>query len=251
MKITFENIDIMGHIVNENNLYKHFHYPEMLIRHDSNFIKFKRMPTLTEFEETVDYLTGFHKSKGQNHIKFYLPENKKPSTELSIHFKENEYEIGFLELYSIEPNLFPHIEKSPDIEIESVTEKNLETFLSLKYEQDLKFGEAFAKHKRKLSKRLFDDSGVMQIIAYYKGEPAGSVDVIIKKETAEIDSLDVNESLRRIGIGSRLQKFVMEAFHDKTIILVADGEDTAREMYRKQNYKYHGFNYEILKIFND
>ncbi|WP_249871519.1 GNAT family N-acetyltransferase [Oceanobacillus saliphilus] len=248
-KLTFENIDTIGHMIDENTLYKHYHYPEMLIRYDSNFIDFKRVPTWNEFEQTAAFLMEFHKRKGQNHIKFYLPENKKPSTELLIYFKEKEYEIGFLELYSIEPNLFPPIEENPDIKIEFVTDKSLETFLLLKYEQDLQFGEAFAKYNHSLNKRLFKDAGVKQIIAYYKGNPAGSVDVIIKDETAEMDSLDVNETLRKKGIGSRLQKFVMEAFHDKTIILVADGEDTAREMYRKQNYQYHGFKYEILKIF--
>ncbi len=89
------------------------------------------------------------------------------------------------------------------------------------------------------------------MLALYKGNPAGSVDIIIEKDTAEIDGLVVDEDFQKKGIGSRLQKFVMENFHDKTIILVADGEDTPREMYRRQNYQYHGFKYHAQKVFED
>ena len=88
----------------------------------------------------------------------------------------------------------------------------------------------------------------MQIMAYYQGLPAGAVDVIIAEETAEIDGLSVKEAFQKKGIGSRLQRFVMDTFADKTIILVADGEDTPREMYQKQNYQYLGFQYEIQKV---
>ena len=88
-------------------------------------------------------------------------------------------------------------------------------------------------------------------MAFYKGSPAGYVDVIISNETVEIDNLTVDESFQKKGIGSRLQKFVMESFPEKIVILVADGEDTPREMYKKQNYQYHGFKYETQKIYQD
>lgn len=67
------------------------------------------------------------------------------------------------------------------------------------------------------------------MIAFYKGKAAGSVDVIIKESTAEIDGLMVHEDFQKKGIGSRLQKSVMDQFKDKTIVLVADGEDTQRK----------------------
>ncbi|WP_040373640.1 GNAT family N-acetyltransferase, partial [Peribacillus psychrosaccharolyticus] len=68
---------------------------------------------------------------------------------------------------------------------------------------------------------------------------------------AEIDGLTVDENFRNKGIGSKLQEFVMETFPEKLVILIADGEDTAREMYKKQNYQYHGFKYEAQKIYQD
>lgn len=250
-QITFDDIYTLGEIVTENDLYRHFHYPEMLTRYDSNFIEFKNLPSLTEFKEAENYLRDFHMKNGQKHVKFYFPANEKPSKELIGYVTNNEYEIGFLELYAIQPKHFPSVRIHPDIEIQVVTEKSLETLLNLKYQHDLQFGSEFAKQKSELIIRQFKDPNILQILAFYKGAPAGYVDVIVSKETAEIDNLTVDEKFQRKGIGSRLQKFVMESFPDKMVILVADGEDTPREMYQKQNYQYLGFQYEVQKIYQD
>lgn len=250
-KITFENIYAAGYIIDENNHYKHVHYPEMLVRYDSNFIEFKTMPTINEFKKAATYLRGFHLQKGQKHVKFYFPANEKPSTMLMEYFKELEYEVGYLELYAIKPNEFPNVIASQDVEVQVVTEGNLDTFLELQYQQDLQFGEEFAKQKVDMHKRNFDDPKLLQIMAYYTGIPAGSVDIIIADNTAEIDGLTVLDAYQRKGIGSRLQRSVMDKFPDKTIILVADGEDTPRNMYRRQGYQYLGFKYEVQKVYHE
>ncbi|RDW16198.1 GNAT family N-acetyltransferase [Oceanobacillus chungangensis] len=246
--ITFADIHIIGDVITEKELYKQIHYPELLNRYDSNFIQFKRMPSLEEFIGAANYLRAFHLERGQKHVKFYLPANEKPSKELLDYLKEKSYEAGFLELYAIDPEAFPSVDVNPDIDIQTVKADNFSTYLELQYQADLQFGKEYAKQKINLYKRHFNDPTMMQIIAYYQGEPAGSVDVIIADETAEIDGLSVKEVFQKKGIGTRLQQFVMNKFANKTIILVADGEDTPREMYRRQNYHYVGFQYEIQKI---
>lgn len=35
--------------------------------------------------------------------------------------------------------------------------------------------------------------------------------------------------------------------NERPVILVADGEDTAKDMYLRQGYVYQGFKYHILK----
>jgi len=250
-QITFENIFTLGNIVSENTHYRHFHYPEMLIRYDSNFIEFKRLPSLTEFKKVEEYLRDYHQKRGQKHVKFYLPANIKPAGELNAYLTNMGYEIGFLELYAILPNHFPPVRSNPDIDIQMVTEKNLEVLIHLKYKNDLEFGSEFARQKTDLIKRQFDDQNIQQVLAFYKGSPAGYLDIIISDETVEIDELTVDVMFRNKGIGSRLQKFVMDSFPKKTVILVADGEDTPREMYKKQNYAYLGFKYEIQKVYQD
>ncbi|MDC3412302.1 GNAT family N-acetyltransferase [Aquibacillus sp. 3ASR75-11] len=250
-QITFEEIYTLGNIAAENAHYRHFHYPEMLIRYDSNFIEFKTLPSLTEFKEVEKYLRDYHLKRGQKHVKFYFPTNIKPTGELTAYLTDMGYEIGFLELYAIQPKDFPSVRNNPDIEIQVVTDKNLKVLLDLQYTNDLEFGSEFAKQKADLIKRQFEDQDIQQVLAFYKGSPAGYVDVIISNETVEIDNLTVDESFRNKGIASRLQKFVMDSFPEKVVILVADGEDTPREMYKKQNYKNQGFKYEAQKIYQD
>ncbi|MFZ3578841.1 GNAT family N-acetyltransferase [Virgibacillus sp. DJP39] len=250
-KITFENIYTLGHNIFENDLYKHFHYPEMLVRYDSNFIEFKEIPSLTDFKDAEFFLRDFHVSKGQKHVKFYFPDNEKPTEALVKYLKGSGYDFGHMELYVIQPRHFPSVDPHQDIEVRDVTVDNFETYLTLQYQQDSKFGEEFAKGKVNLYKQNLTDPNFHQIMAYFKGVPAGSVEIIIAEDTAEIDGLDVMEQFQKKGIGSRLQKSVMDSFPDKTVILVADGDDTPREMYKRQGYTYQGFKYEAQKIYTD
>jgi GNAT superfamily N-acetyltransferase len=248
MKITFDNIFIHSHIAAENRLYKHYHFPEMLSRYDSNYIEFKIFPTLEELKEAEGYLQEFHRKNGQKHVKFKFPVNEKIPSELVNYLNQKNYDIGFLELYAIEPKQFPEVKDHPDIEVQIVTEQNLKAFLALQYQQDIVFGSHFANQKVELNKTIFEDPSFMQLLALYKGTPAGAVDVILSEDTVEIDNLGVDEAFQRKGIGSRLQKFVMDTFHDKTVILVADGQDTPKEMYKRQNYQYLGFQYYTQKV---
>lgn len=248
-QISFKHIHQPGHIVIENSLYKHIHYPEMLLMYDNNFIEFKKMPSIAEFKEAANYLRAFHLKNGQNHVKFKFPDNERLTKELTDFLDEECYAIGFNELYIIEPHQFTVVKDDPNIEIVPVTIENLEEFLELQYEFDLEFGTNFADQKRDIHRKKLADNHFLQILAYYKGKPAGSVDVIITNDTAEIDSFSVVESHQRKGIGSRIQSYIMNEFSDRTIILVADGEDTPRDMYKKQNYQCLGYKYEVQKVF--
>lgn len=248
MQITFENIYIHSHVVVENNLYKQFHFPEMLSRYDSNYIEFKTFPKLDEFKHAEGYLRDYHLRNGQKHVKFKFPVDEKIPVELVNYLNQEEYDIGFLELYAIQPIQFPEVKDNPDIEVQIVTEHNLKAFLTLQYLQDIVFGSNFANQKVELNKRIFEDPNFMQLLALYKGTPAGVVDVIISKDTAEIDNLGVDETFQKKGIGSKIQKFVMDTFEDKTVILVADGQDTPKEMYKRQNYQYLGYQYYTQKV---
>ncbi|WHX98400.1 GNAT family N-acetyltransferase [Neobacillus sp. DY30] len=248
MQITFENIHKHTHLIAENELYQHYHFPEMLSRYDSNYIEFKTFPTLEELKSAERYLRDFHRKNGQKHVKFKFPSYEKIPADLVNYLNQVNYDIGFLELYSIDPKQFPDVKDHPDIKVQMVTEKNLKAFLALQYQQDIVFGSNFANQKVELNKQIFEDPNVMQLLALYKGTPAGAVDVIISEDTAEIDNLGVDEAFQRKGIGSRIQKFVMDTFHDKTVILVADGQDTPKDMYKKQNYQYLGFQYYTQKV---
>lgn len=44
-----------------------------------------------------------------------------------------------------------------------------------------------------------------------------------------------------------MQSFVGKLAGDRPVMLVADGEDTVKDMYLKQGYVYRSFRYQVLK----
>lgn len=246
--ITFEKINHYGETVFENELYIHNHNPEMLLMYDCNYLQFKKNPSLSEFIHAEHYLRAFHQKHHQKHLKFYFPENETIFPEVREYLSHSNYQTGRLELYWIQPNDFPIVKVAPVITIQPVTMDNIDIFLKLQYELDYKFGLGYAEQRQAQHKRNFQSSSFQQLIAFYKGTLAASVDLIISDDIVEIDGLIVLDDFQRKGIGSGLQRYVMDHYSDKTVILVASGEDTPREMYRKQNYQFQSYIYEVMKV---
>lgn len=248
-EISFNDTFTLGKVVNENTVFRHIHYPQMLSRYDSNLIEFKQYPSLSEFKKVEAYLKDFQIKKGLDYLKFSFPANIELTSELGAYLKDQAYGKSFIELYAIEPSRFPVVKRNLAIDVQKVTQENLETLVEMKYRNDLEFGHDFASEKKDLTRRQFDHPSIQQVLAFYHGKPAGYVDLIVSQNTVEIDDLTVEPIFQRKGIGSLIQGFVMDTYPNHTVILIADGEDTPREMYRKQNYQYRGFKYEILQLF--
>ena len=247
-KVTYSNIHKEGNQIKETTNWIHIHNAEMLLQYDSNYIQFKAMPTIMEFELVEEYLKESHQRTGQKHLKFIFPENQKFTKELLDHIVRNlHYDVGLTELYAIDPSEFPALSHIEEILIKEVTEDNFEDYLQLEYNQDLEYGIDFAKGKTEIYRKNFKNPQFLQVIAYYKGKAAGALEVIIADKTVEIDGIFVIEAYQRKGIAARMQKMVMDLFPNKTIILLAAGEDTPKEMYKMQNYQKQGFQYEALK----
>ncbi len=82
---------------------------------------------------------------------------------------------------------------------------------------------------------------IKRLVAYSNNEPIGVVDVIESENYIELDGFGVLEQFRHQGIGSTMQSITSEyaiSRDHKPVILVADGEDTAKDMYAKQGYVY-------------
>ena len=68
------------------------------------------------------------------------------------------------------------------------------------------------------------------------------MDVIVTDETVEIDGFGVLEDYRHKGIGTTMQSYGGHLAGSRPVILVADGDDTAKDMYIKQGYIFKAFN---------
>ena len=205
------------------------------------------MPTLQQFQETEAYLKQYHLDRGQKFLKFVFPQDTELPVEMINEVITRGYEISFNEMYAIRPNLFSIAKNTTDVSVAYVTKETLPQYLEFQYEDALQWGEKYAFDKQNMLIWDFHEQRKKQVVALHSGKVIGSVDVIVKKDTVELDQFYVLPSHQRQGIGSRLQQFVMNEFADKLMILVTDGEDTAREMYVKQGYQYIGKQYSVLK----
>lgn len=243
---SFKDIETDGKILNETNRYIHYQTLDKRIQYDSNKIVYKQMPDLDTFKYDEKMLKEVHQKNDQPFLKFVFLENETLSTELRDYLKAQGYETGWLELYVNDDKDFES-DENKDIEVVQTTEENIVDFLNVSYEQDIAYGKDYAELKVELNKAQLHTDNPIQVLSYYKGKPAGLLLIWMNEQYVELDSFAVREAYRRLGIGTKMQHFVAQIAKDKPIILVADGEDTAKEMYKRQGYIYSGFQYETLK----
>lgn len=245
MNLTFSNIYNPGIIEKESSNFSHLAFMEVPEMYDGNFIKWKAMPALETLKQVESYMKETHLARGQKHVKFVFPQDEKIPDVLVAYLTEQQYDIGLLEMYTINPKTFP-TDVSSSAQVQFISEEMLEAYCNIHYEEAKQWGESYALSKRELLKKDYRDQRKQQIIALVDGEIVGSVDVIVREQTAEIDNFFVLPAFQKQGIGSKIQQFVMQHYAEKTIILVADGEDTPKDMYVKQGYRFIGFQYNAL-----
>lgn len=246
MNTTFDQIKKLGKLIAEDQHSKQYHDEVMLTRYDSNYLEFKQMPTVSEFQEGEHKLRTFHELYDQTHVKFKFPPNEVIPAQLLSYFEQEKYAVSFLELYFIEASKFKSDEHH-SVQIEQVTTDNIEVFLKLNYDEDIHYGQQFAQSKQHYLRNSLHRRNEKLLIAFFEGVPAGSVVLYENEESIEIDNIFVTLAMQRKGVGTQIQREIMQMNPTKTIILVADGEDTARLMYQKQGYTFAGFQFEALK----
>ncbi|WP_281512207.1 GNAT family N-acetyltransferase [Mammaliicoccus vitulinus] len=244
--VSFIDIVTDGDILNETDRYIQYHTLNKRIQYDSNKIVYKVMPDLNTFKKDEQMLKTLHEQHKQPFLKFVFPENHSIDSELERYLKENGYEYSWIELYINVDKDF--VSKDNDnIDVVTTNEDNLVDFLNVSYEYDKKYGTDYAELKIEVSKNQLYEDNPVQVLSYYQGKPVGTLLIWNHEKYVELDSFAVREPYRKLGIGSKMQAFVADFAQDKLIILVADGEDTAKDMYKKQGYVYSGYQYEALK----
>lgn len=246
--VGFELINTYGQVVEENEHYSFYHLEEVKNRYDSNFMKLREMPKRGEFEQLVAELRSLAVRYGNEHGKIVFPEGVKPSTELVAAAKELGFEWSFLELYEVKPQEF--IEGSCcarlELQVGWISPELVDKYELMHYEDKVQWGENYARAILAFKKGLIERAEISIVVALLNGELVGSADVICGEQFVEIDDFIVKPNYQKQGIGTAIQQFVMQEAGERTVILVADGEDTPREMYKRQGYRFVTFQYAAL-----
>lgn len=220
--------------------------PEEPLVYDTNKWIYKRMPTFNSWKLDMAYQQFMHKQQGSSHLAFTFPENENLDQQWLDEIKALEFELGIMELYAIEPQ---HIHQAinSEIDVTIVNDETLEDYIAIYRRFAEPYGLAYAQESIQMIRNQFPQENKLRILAY-KGEvPVGILDLIVSASAMEIDGFGVLDEYQRQGIGSVMQSFVAQIAKDKTIILIADGEDSAKDMYIKQGYIFISYCYQILK----
>ncbi|MEL0537865.1 GNAT family N-acetyltransferase [Staphylococcus debuckii] len=247
VQLSMDLIDETGEIAFQDDVKTVYLTPEEPLTYYSNKWVYHEMPEFEQWLKDAETQLQQHHAQGSHHLMFTFPENTELSLTFQDYLEKESYELGLMEMYAIEAGALKG--KIPDtLEIEWVNEDNLDDYLSIHRTFAIQFGEDYAdESERTIRKNFQDEQQVKRIVVYYQNQPVGSLDAIETEQTLEIDSFGVIESMRRQGIGRAMQAFVAAYAEDKPIILVADGEDTAKDMYIKQGYTFISYRYQILK----
>lgn len=245
--LSMDLIDESGTIFHQDNRRTIYLTEDQPLTYHTNKWVYHEMPEFDEWQKDMEMQKTQHEAQGSHHLAFTFPENTELSQTFLDYLEKEGYQLGILEMYAIEAqNLKGDMPKSLDIKW--VTHENLNDYLKVYRYFAEEYGTDYADEVIESIKREFESSSkVKRIVAYQDYEPIGSVDIIETTSTIEIDSFGVLASMRNQGIGRAMQAFIANYAEDKPIILVADGEDTAKDMYVKQGYTYISYCYQVLK----
>lgn len=246
MAISMANIFQEGKIFSDDQIKTIYLTPEEPLVYDANKWVYKEMPTIKDWKQHMEMQQSLHRQQYSDHLAFTFPENTPLSQAWLDEIKDCGFELGCMELYAIESQ---NIRRSQNnhVEVKFVTDQNLEDYIAIYRQFSEPFGLEYAEESIRVIRDQFHYESKSRIIAYENNIPVGILDLIITNKTVEIDGFGVLENFQRRGIGQTMQSFVADVSDDKVIILIADGEDSAKHMYIKQGYIFISYCYQILK----
>ncbi|WP_214548690.1 GNAT family N-acetyltransferase [Staphylococcus pseudintermedius] len=249
MEVQMSDIYSEGDIYSKDDDVTIYMTPTTPLTYDNNKWVYHQMPDVTQFKEDMKRQQSLHADHGVlTHLKFEFPENVKPNIDIMQLLRAEGFQVGNLELYMIEAADLRQL-TGPSLEIEPVTIKNMADYMHVYEPLSIQFGADYIKESAQaLLTNLKKDTRALQpYIAYENAQPIGIMNVIETERTVELDGFAVAEAARGRGVGSRMQAFMGGIARERPVILVADAEDTAREMYMKQGYTFVSFQYSALK----
>ncbi|EPD48061.1 hypothetical protein HMPREF1208_02102 [Staphylococcus sp. HGB0015] len=248
MEIQMNSIYTEGEIVESNERYTIYAKPSRPLAYDANKWIYHQMPDPLTLKADMLQQQVMHQNIGAAHLQFEFPENVKPKPSMMQFLRAQGFQLGCLELYVIEANMLRQLKGKP-IRMTRVTTNHVEDFLQVASPLNLPYGEDYDAEFRDAVRKYIElgERPLNYYVAYLDDQPVGILNLIEKEGTVEIDGFAVAEQYRGQGIGSSMQAKVGEIAGKRPVILVADAEDTAKEMYIKQGYTYVSFQYSALK----
>lgn len=112
-------------------------------------------------------------------------------------------------------------------------------------------GKDFAKKRIHRKSKVFKktETNLNLYVCYYEGNPIGNCELMVNNEIAKIEDFDILGKYQRMGFGTSVIKYLLNEANEKgvdIVYLITDSGDTAKEMYKKCDFKKAGEKTELL-----
>ena len=168
--------------------------------------------------------------------------------DLSLHPQVTKYDYMY-----IEPSVGCYLKENEECTI--MKAKSEEVFSDgremdiLANGPSMEFEFAGRRIDRKLEVYREPSSDLDLYVCYHNEVAIGNCELMLNGDTAKIEDFDILESFQRKGFGASMVKHLLEEAAKnrvKFVYLITDGEDTAKEMYKKCGFKKVGEKTELF-----
>lgn len=221
----YENKDIIRFRDNQlNEMYYH------------NYTHIKQVINEIELKRTIEDEISLRLSEGGKFCNIILNSVVSRSLLSMLEYMPDVSKNGY---YSFDIDQISSLKSTSDCTIKKVkSQEILEDLLycDLQHDEE-KLGKDFCSRRcYRRGKVYILDKGVNSYVCYHKGEIIGNCDLFIYKGVAKIEDFGVIPKYQRKGYGTTILKELIRIAikeNAQTIYLVADEDDTAKEMYEK------------------
>ena len=220
-------------VYRETTRFKHFKNPVTSERYFSNYLSYKRMPSLSELEADLAYLAQEQAGYVSNYAFLFFAEKGEWSPEIRNFLEREGFETA---KHLIFTNSVDQIQLRfsdlGDIRILELDDSYLDAYLAYKYQAYLEYGQAYANQMRADNEANLLSNGSKIFLALDGERIIGDVTAWFFGDYVEVDDFSVQEAYRGRGIGSALQRAALAG--QKKVILIAEEENRAM-------YQHHGY----------
>lgn len=244
--VSLKNIYTDGHLVETAQRYTRYLTPEQPLKFDANKWQYHEMPDILTFKGDMMWQEQHHLAQGSRHIHFDFPEDQTLSQDMLRFLRASGFELGCVEMYAIEGRELQSLTDEP-ICLKKVTLQTVQDYLEIFNLVGAPYGEDYLKEAgQHIIEQVTQGTPCLEYYVAYENGPVGILNLIQTRNTVEIDGFAVKPELQGRKIGTRMQAQVGKIAKQRLVILVADAEDMAKEMYVKQGYTYLHFRYSAL-----
>lgn len=248
---SINDIYIDGNIVENHKRYTRFLTPRQPLKFDANKWVYHEMPDVLTFKADMMLQQKHHRAQESYHLNFDFPEDTPLSQDMLRFLRASGFELGCIEMYAIEGDILQKLTDEP-IDLKKVTHQTVQDYMNIFNIMGEPYGEDYLKEAGNhiIEQVKLGTNKLDYYVAYDEGAPVGILNLISTCHTLEIDGFAVKPEQQRRGIGTRMQAQVGKFANQRLVILVADAEDTVKDMYVKQGYTYLHFRYSALLEMN-